>query len=470
MLRQIKPTSSRPSGSHKKASKPRAQSPVVKLCSYAARVCTQPVLEKYDYCARHILEDKNAPFKPCGYNYPSNNKRCLLPAPRDKRETGYCTVHTWKSQMKRQGTTAKHVPPVTPESLLAGLAHYVRPIRSASKAEGEDNHSSSRTKPINPFVEADLTKAALGRSQVLECASDSDSDVDMATMENVWDGQNEDSSDAESVESQMDDSLKHAGAFSLEEVAAIHHKKLSRLQLLYQRQYERLAYIMKEKRRKYLIALKKEKETLSSIADQARTSAKDQKLYDKLKALNRYHRRSASESVAYLSQIEKRQKDLAKPPSYTKCFYSEGGVRCSKSTIPLTRYCFKHILEDPNQFLFRACGCEKADTICRDTVTGLCAGETCILHVKLPPLPHVNISTENSGSINRLESDADRTKMEESELDASATESAMSTDNRDSADDTGTRPADHSQSLRMRSPTTMISIKSDFPEDVEEGD
>lgn len=57
-------------------------------------------------------------------------------------------------------------------------------------------------------VEADLARAASHRSTVLECASDSDSDVEMSTMDNVWGGDNEDSSDAESVESQMDDNLK----------------------------------------------------------------------------------------------------------------------------------------------------------------------------------------------------------------------------------------------------------------------
>ncbi|CAB0004532.1 unnamed protein product [Nesidiocoris tenuis] len=373
----------------------RSSSPPPRLCAYSARACSQPVLEKYEYCLRHILEDKNAPFKPCGYAYPSNNKRCLLPAPRtDKRDAGYCPIHVWTTHMKRQGLNAKHTLPTTPESLLAGLSHYVRPMRS-SKNETEDLHSSARSKPINPFVEVDFAKVAQNRNQVLECASDSDSDNEMATMDSVWNAINEDSSDAESVESQMDDSLKHAGIYTLDEVYATHHKKLMRLQLMYQRQFERLAHVLKERRRKYLIALKKEKETLCSIADQAKSTAKDQKLYNKLKALNHYHRRSAAESVAYLSQIEKRQKDLAKPPSYTKCFYSEGGVRCSKSTIPLTRYCYKHILEDQNQFLFRACGCEAADTICQDTVTGLCSGETCILHVKLPSLHHANNATNN---------------------------------------------------------------------------
>lgn len=63
--------------------------PPTETCAYQPRICTQPVVEQYEYCMKHILEDKNAPFKPCGYAYPINNKRCLLPAQRgDKKDIG----------------------------------------------------------------------------------------------------------------------------------------------------------------------------------------------------------------------------------------------------------------------------------------------------------------------------------------------------------------------------------------------
>lgn len=59
-------------------------------CKYKPRTCHQPVLENYDYCLKHILEDKSAPFRPCNYVYPSNNKRCFMPARQlDKVENRY---------------------------------------------------------------------------------------------------------------------------------------------------------------------------------------------------------------------------------------------------------------------------------------------------------------------------------------------------------------------------------------------
>jgi len=56
--------------------------------------------------------------------------------------------------------------------------------------------------------------------------------------------------------------LRHAGIFTAEEVIYITREKLIRLQSLYIDQFRRLQYVLREKRRKYLLALKKEKETL----------------------------------------------------------------------------------------------------------------------------------------------------------------------------------------------------------------
>lgn len=126
--------------------------------------------------------------------------------------------------------------------------------------------------------------------------------------------------------------LRHAGIFTAEEVVYIAREKLIRLQSLYIDQFRRLQYILKEKRRKYLLALKKEKETFckqtlndikislyfsisekikfkkytGSIHDQTKETAKEKKLYEKLKALNRYHRRSGAEAILYRKSLERR--------------------------------------------------------------------------------------------------------------------------------------------------------------------
>lgn len=60
-----------------------------KQCTYPSYECTQLCLEGYKFCVKHILQDKNAPFKQCSYVFSSNGKRCHLPAPRsDKKDFG----------------------------------------------------------------------------------------------------------------------------------------------------------------------------------------------------------------------------------------------------------------------------------------------------------------------------------------------------------------------------------------------
>ncbi len=55
---------------------------------------------------------------------------------------------------------------------------------------------------------------------------------------------------------------RHAGVYTAEEVALITMDKLIRLQSLYINQFKRLQHVMKEKRRKYLKAVKQEQDTI----------------------------------------------------------------------------------------------------------------------------------------------------------------------------------------------------------------
>lgn len=55
--------------------------------------------------------------------------------------------------------------------------------------------------------------------------------------------------------------------------------------------------MLSEKRRKYLIAIKKEKEQYASIHNQVRDNPKEYKLYQKLKYLNTYHKRSGVDAI-----------------------------------------------------------------------------------------------------------------------------------------------------------------------------
>lgn len=151
----------------------------MQTCLYSSYECSQPCLEGYTYCAKHILEDPNAPFKQCGFVYNSNGRKCQNPAPKlDRRDIlyvsnvnlmnilfimyfklhmknlsliytyRYCTEHARKAQIARIKSTARHSLPQTPEMLLLNLSHYVKKTDSSTE-DTEDEEG--KIKALDPF-------------------------------------------------------------------------------------------------------------------------------------------------------------------------------------------------------------------------------------------------------------------------------------------------------------------------------
>lgn len=59
----------------------------IQSCLYGSYECTQPCLEGYSYCAKHILEDASAPYKQCAFVYNTNGRKCQNSAPKlDRRD------------------------------------------------------------------------------------------------------------------------------------------------------------------------------------------------------------------------------------------------------------------------------------------------------------------------------------------------------------------------------------------------
>ncbi|XP_053663716.1 KAT8 regulatory NSL complex subunit 2-like [Anopheles marshallii] len=176
---------------------------------------------------------------------------------------------------------------------------------------------------------------------VLDYASDS-SDDDAAilhpTYGSSWKAQEMDNSDNESVDSQGGDPLKHAGIYTAEEVTRITQEKLFRLQKLYIEQIHRLQHVLRERRRNYLKDQRTERDIRCSIYDQIKQRPRERLLYEKLKGLNRYHRKHGVEAILQRKYLEKRAKATEglqqKPQTLPKCSYTEGGVKCGERTLP----------------------------------------------------------------------------------------------------------------------------------------
>lgn len=59
------------------------------FCNYSHRTCMHNRLEGFEYCIKHILEDKNGPYKQCGFISLKNGKRCINAAPKTDKRDGY---------------------------------------------------------------------------------------------------------------------------------------------------------------------------------------------------------------------------------------------------------------------------------------------------------------------------------------------------------------------------------------------
>ncbi|XP_053664794.1 uncharacterized protein LOC128713944 [Anopheles marshallii] len=379
-----------------------------KVCANTQYECTLPRVDSYVYCFRHILQDPNAPYKQCEFIFP-NDRRCLEPSPKYdvKKDYGsnYCFEHSRQTQLKKtKSTIGKLVPVETTETLLHGLAHHVKvdktkqhymgnntPLKITVHEDDDDADVDVVTPSVDPFVDVDVTAINDSGRIVLDYASDS-SDDDAAilhpTYGSSWKAQEMDNSDNESVDSQGGDPLKHAGIYTAEEVTRITQEKLFRLQKLYIEQIHRLQHVLRERRRNYLKDQRTERDIHCSIYDQIKQTPRERLLYEKLKGLNRYHRKHGVEAILQRKYLEKRAKATEglqqKPQTLPKCSYTEGGVKCGERTLPCCKHCRKHILEDKKQVLFRACGIEKSGVVCQETLAGLFENVTCPLHMELP--------------------------------------------------------------------------------------
>ncbi|XP_067383421.1 KAT8 regulatory NSL complex subunit 2 isoform X3 [Channa argus] len=210
-------------------------------------------------------------------------------------------------------------------------------------------------------------------------------------LDQTWRGDPD--SEADSIDSDHEDPLKHAGVYTAEEVALITREKLIRLQSLYIDQFKRLQHLLKEKKRRYLHSRKVENETLGSslLTGPEGLSMKERENLKKLKALRRYRRRYGVEALLHRQLRERRQamtEGALQPHSrtvYEKCIYFVEGTRCTNPCLPMTRHCVSHIYQDSNQVLFKMCPGLK-DIPCDRTVhMGQSDDPRCPLHLTLPP-------------------------------------------------------------------------------------
>lgn len=220
--------------------------------------------------------------------------------------------------------------------------------------QGEDD--------VNPTASDEL------RAKIAEAAANHNDSDDDPIVENTLRGDIMDS-DSESIDSDQEDPLKHAGVYTAEEVSLILSDKMHRLQKLYIQQFKHLKFLLRERYRKYCVgALTSGALTGGTTSDRDSSSAlipsfsapEEEEFFN---ALKKYHRYKGKEALLK-RQARERRKALAEgtsyqPPQYPTCIFeskkSGESEKCTNQSLPCTHYCSKHILYDVHQVLFRPC-------------------------------------------------------------------------------------------------------------------
>ncbi|XP_051911178.1 KAT8 regulatory NSL complex subunit 2-like [Hippocampus zosterae] len=331
-------------------------------CAFAQRLCSQPRLDGLDFCIKHVLEDKSAPYKQCNYVSAKNGKRCPNAAPKVERKDGvtFCAEHARRNAAALRAQMRKASSGPSPEALLSQLSGYDGGRSEAARLLDEDS----------PLSEEEQTPLVLDQT---------------------WRGDPE--SEGDSIDSDHEDPLKHAGVYTAEEVALFTREKLIRLQSLYIDQFKRLQHLLKEKKRRYLHNRKMEHETIGSslLTGPEGLSSKERENLKKLKALRRYRRRYGAEALLHRQLRERRQTLTEGAPqaqsraAQEKCVSSTDGDRCPNPCLPLSRHCLAHIFQDGNQVLFKSCPGTKDVPCERPVHMGQSDDPRCPLHLPLPP-------------------------------------------------------------------------------------
>lgn len=337
------------------------------FCNYSPRVCMRTRLDGYEFCVRHILEDKNSPYKQCTYVSGKTNRRCTAAAPRLEKRDGFCPEHARKTALSRNRMMVKSRRPKNLHTLLDDLSYHV----------------------VKPQSDSEVRQKGVAKagSHVMDYASESDSDHEGMKVQEIW--KTDEETDMESLDSEQEDPLKHAGVYTAEEVASILRDKLIRLQSLYIDQFRFLHHMLREKRRKYLHGLSQlEGSTIPAVEELLTTNLSERAAHHKLYALQRYQKCFGKEALLHRQCKERRiafsEGANYKAPAFPECIaLKDDGTKCKAHTVPLAKHCIDHIASDSRQVLFKQCD---HGSVCHRCVVAIDDTMTCDLHRQLQPL------------------------------------------------------------------------------------
>lgn len=364
-----KPSKSTSADKNEASSSGKAQK---EFCQYLHRYCLQEKVEGFNYCKRHILQDKTAPFKQCTYIHRPSGKRCPNVERRQMNEHNflfYCSEHnkkfnllSFKSQLMESVTQSGSVALCPGQALKRRFSELEHFCPNEWHDHRRPNFDWTMAKDMNLVVPSRSLKRKVHNS-LLEVQNKIDIEEDCAklTMDEVFNHHAD--TDFEGPESYMENPLRHASTYAPEEVAHILRDKMLRLQTLYINHLGYFRELLKHRMVEYLLEANKDQNNDDKLLSKAVAKlphldpVKEEEDLKLLKAMQKYHNikgkeRLAKEKAAELKfmareKIEDKPGTSAqtapgsKPPKPTCIFPIDEKDTCAAVCLPLSNYCLK---------------------------------------------------------------------------------------------------------------------------------
>lgn len=325
------------------------------LCRSTSCVCTATALKGFEFCHKHILEDKSSPFKKCSYTSRLDNVPCANPAPKLGDKRSYCLQHEEEVKRIKNEIRNKNRKKKRKEKALKALEQGTQSKKAAKESSSDEEEYSFFTDSVQ------VNKT--------DC---------------LWLGNQ--ASDAESTDSEDENPLNHAGVWTLEECVRICKEKMTRLRYLYSQQFKRLNYTLREERRKMINEYDMDAFVLANVGfDKHSENVLNDYLEDV--HLTNYQRVSGVELLAEKQMKEKRSKGVYlhhKRSDLPRCQSIKDGQRCTSRVMPYSHFCYRHIISDTDQYLLSPCTFKpKSGTKCSEPANIFTS--TCEKHCDLLP-------------------------------------------------------------------------------------
>ncbi|KAF2069461.1 hypothetical protein CYY_009225 [Polysphondylium violaceum] len=356
-----------------------------RLCASTKKICSKRPMEGYRYCIKHILEDPRAPFKQCEFISTKSLKQCTNPVSIYETDPRFCVSHRHiiESTQKRNTELSSGLSPPeldTPKKKILKVLSR----QGLSKGKFYDEYKGQlatlreqHKEKQQRLQEIEIQKQQQAAEEEEESNSSSNNNNNNNNNTRHHGISNESnyfsqdpSEDKHLFKPINDNNMELYNSFDsdfyfsqstlLTEEELIQRRKvyISKLTLLYKKQYSRFRERLRILRRHYITSIM---ESNNEIIDKDKEKEIDQEIDKEID--KEIDREIEKEIENKLTSTSKPKTTTSKTTTTTTTTTNKNEIKpklcfktnCTANPVLLSKYCFNHILEDGNQRLFIGC-------------------------------------------------------------------------------------------------------------------